>query len=107
MSSNNPRLRGGAPRRNSPYPLGQFPDQLLLELGRQFVHRLSVGHGDITGDDLDACIEYNVPELEGQVRRVWAYVEGQHDESDYFWALELKDGTFGMLRGGHDYTGWD
>ena len=53
MSSNprEPRLRGSASRRNSPYPLGQCPDEVLNALGRQLVHRLAVGHGDITGDD--------------------------------------------------------
>ena len=51
MSSNNPRLRGGASRRNEPYPLGQFPDTILFSIARQLVHRLAVGHSDITGDD--------------------------------------------------------
>jgi hypothetical protein len=31
--------------------LGQFPDAVLLEIGKQLVHRLAVGHADITGDD--------------------------------------------------------
>ena len=48
---NDPRLRGGARRRRGPYPLGQIPDEVLIGLGRQLVHRLAVGHGDITGDD--------------------------------------------------------
>lgn len=51
MSSNNPRLRGGAQRRSGPYLIGQIPDAILLRIGRQLVHRLAVGHGDITGDD--------------------------------------------------------
>ena len=51
MSSNEPRLRGGARRRSGPYPLGQIPDAVLLRLGRQLVHRLAVGQGDISGDD--------------------------------------------------------
>ncbi|MDO8751921.1 MAG: hypothetical protein Q7K03_12390 [Dehalococcoidia bacterium] len=38
-------------RRSGPYPLGQFPDSVLFELGRQIVHRLAIGHGDLTGDD--------------------------------------------------------
>ena len=48
---NEPRLRGsdGIPR--GPYPLGQIPDAVLIGIGRQVVHRLAVGHGDITGDD--------------------------------------------------------
>jgi len=44
-------LRGGAGRRNEPYPLGQFPDSLLFEIAKQIVHRLAIGHSDITGDD--------------------------------------------------------
>lgn len=51
MSSDDPRLRGGARRRNEPYPLGQFPDTLLYEIGKQIVHRLAIGHSDVTGDD--------------------------------------------------------
>lgn len=46
-----PRLRGGAPPPNQPYPLGQIPDDVLVSIGKQIVHRLAVGLGDITGDD--------------------------------------------------------
>ena len=51
MSSDEPRLRGQAGRRRGPYPLGQVPDAVLMGIGRQLVHRLAIGHGDITGDD--------------------------------------------------------
>ena len=51
MSSDDPRLRGAARRRSGPYPLGQFPDKLLYDIARQIVHRLAIGHSDITGDD--------------------------------------------------------
>jgi hypothetical protein len=51
MSLDNPRLRGSGLRRRGPYPLGQIPDKVLLEIGKQVVHRLAVGLGDITGDD--------------------------------------------------------
>lgn len=34
-----------------PYPLGQVPDEVLHSVGKQIVHRLAVGHGDIIGDD--------------------------------------------------------
>lgn len=46
-----PRLRDsdGPPR--GPYPLGQIPDSVLIEVGKQVVHRLAVGHSDIDGDD--------------------------------------------------------
>ena len=45
-----PRLRGGFQPRG-PYPLGQIPDSVLVEIGKQVVHRLAIGLGDITGDD--------------------------------------------------------
>ena len=48
---NEPRLRGGGPLSRGPYPLGQIPDSVLVETGKQIVHRLTVGLGDITGDD--------------------------------------------------------
>lgn len=51
MSTNEPTLRGGPRRRSGPYPLGQIPDAVLSSLGRQFVYRLAVGHGDLKGDD--------------------------------------------------------
>lgn len=51
MSLDSPRLRGNSPRRKGPYPLGQIPDTVVTEIGKQIVHRLAVGIGDITGDD--------------------------------------------------------
>ena len=47
------KLRGQLARRkdSGPYPLGEFPDSVAVEIGRHIVHRLAVGHGDITGDD--------------------------------------------------------
>ena len=33
------------------YPLGRIPDRVLRELGKQIVHRLGIGHGDISGED--------------------------------------------------------
>lgn len=51
MSSKKPRLRGKARARKSLYPLGEFPDDIVIGIARQVVHRLAVGHADITGDD--------------------------------------------------------
>ena len=51
MSFKHPRLRGSAPRRTGPYPFGQIPDRVIRAIGRQIVHRLAVGQGDISGDD--------------------------------------------------------
>ena len=44
-------MRGNANRRTGPYPLGQIPDRVIREIGRQLVHRIAIGHADITGDD--------------------------------------------------------
>lgn len=44
-------MRGSARSRNSPYPLGEFPNDVVVGVARQIVHRLAVGHADITGDD--------------------------------------------------------
>jgi len=51
MPSKPPRLRGNAKARNSRYPLGEFPDDIVIGIGRLIVYRLAVGHADITGDD--------------------------------------------------------
>ena len=45
------RLRGHARRRSGPHPLGGLPHSLAIEIGKRIVHRLAVGHADITGDD--------------------------------------------------------
>lgn len=51
MSSKRPRVRGRAKAHRGPYPFGQFPDDVIVAIGRQIVHRLAIGHADITGDD--------------------------------------------------------
>ena len=51
MPSEPPRLRGRARARNQFYPLGEFPDDVVINIARQIVHRLAVGQADITGDD--------------------------------------------------------
>lgn len=45
------RLRGRARRRNEPYPLGELPPELAISIGRDIVHRISVGFANISGDD--------------------------------------------------------
>lgn len=58
--------------------------------------------------ELEACLEYTQKDITcEQVETVFAFVPGEHDSTDYFWILGLKDGTIGLLRGGCDYTGWD
>ena len=49
--SNEPKLKGKAQRRSGPHPLGELPPSLAVEIGKRIVHRLAVGHADITGDD--------------------------------------------------------
>lgn len=46
-----PKLKGSAKRRESPYPLGEIPRQVVLTIGKQIVHRIAVGFKDIPGDD--------------------------------------------------------
>lgn len=46
-----PILRGTQKRRSSIYPLGEIPHSIIVEIGKQIVHRLAVGQVDITGDD--------------------------------------------------------
>ena len=51
MPTDDPRLRGSRARLHGPWPLGAFPENVIVGVGRQFVHRLAIGHSDITGDD--------------------------------------------------------
>jgi len=51
MPTNDPRLRGRQSGFAGPWPLGQIPDYVIHAIGRQIVHRMAVGHSDITGDD--------------------------------------------------------
>ena len=49
--SERPKLRGKSRARESLYPLGEFPDDVVIGIGRLIVHRLAIGVADITGDD--------------------------------------------------------
>lgn len=51
MSAETPRLRGNPRPYLGPWPIGNIPDKVIHKIGRQLVHRLAIGHGDITGDD--------------------------------------------------------
>ncbi len=46
-----PKLRGKARARESLYALGEFPDDVVIGIGRLIVHRLAIGVADLTGDD--------------------------------------------------------
>ena len=45
------KLRGDSPRQSGPYSLGEIPRKVAVRIGRSIVHRIAVGHADITGDD--------------------------------------------------------
>jgi hypothetical protein len=51
MPEDKPRLRGQRPSGNAPHELGAFSESTIEAVARQIVHRLAVGHADITGDD--------------------------------------------------------
>jgi hypothetical protein len=46
-----PKLKGKQKQRNAPYPLGQIPHSIVVEIGKRIVHRLVVGQANIIGDD--------------------------------------------------------
>lgn len=45
------RLRGQRERRNCPHGLGELSHELAIEIGKRIIHRLAIGHSNITGDD--------------------------------------------------------
>lgn len=51
MPNDKPKLRGNRKSRSSPHDLGEFDVNTIEAIARQIVHRLAVGHADITGDD--------------------------------------------------------
>lgn len=59
--------------------------------------------------DLSACLEYNPqPGVhEDNIVRVLAVWEGENDEDDWRWVVDLDNGKFAFIQGGCDYTGWD
>ena len=59
--------------------------------------------------DLEACLENNPQEgfTVDDIKKVLAVFEGENDDKDWRWVLELNSGKFVFLQGGCDYTGWD
>lgn len=51
MLMTNTRLRGNKARIQNAWPLGSFPKDVIVGIGKRLVHRMVVGHSDITGDD--------------------------------------------------------
>lgn len=67
--------------------------------------------------DLEGCISYNTfPFTLDDIEKVLAVVEGENDEKDWNWVIQLKDTCviamerneyYAFIMGGCDYTGWD
>lgn len=58
--------------------------------------------------NLKAALEYNSPGIDFvDISEVLAVVEGERDDSSWYWVLRLHDGSVGLLQGWCDYTGWD
>jgi hypothetical protein len=59
------RLRGNKPRLLRPWELGAVPSHVISRLGRLLVHRIAVGHSDVTGDDFATMLSFA---MEGEHR---------------------------------------
>ena len=58
--------------------------------------------------DLAYAAEYNPQEFElGDIVHLCAAVAGMNDELDWYWVALLQDGSYRLIWGGCDYTGWD
>lgn len=59
--------------------------------------------------NLTGCLCYNPQHGYGweDIKTVLAQHEGQNDEENWHWILELNSGEYVYLEGGCDYTGWD
>jgi hypothetical protein len=49
----------------------------------------------------------NEPFARSDVARIVAISDGEKDERNWIGVFALKDGRFGFVRAGCDYTGWD
>lgn len=60
------------------------------------------------GDDIRyAFNENSLSEKLDLIDVIVAEVCGENDEYEWYWILQMKDGTFSWAKGGCDYTGWD
>lgn len=59
--------------------------------------------------DLESCLEYNPQKgyTVDDIEIVLAVWEGANEGDDWRWILQLKNGSYVLLEGGCDYTGWD
>jgi hypothetical protein len=58
--------------------------------------------------DLDACLDNNdIGISPSDITAILAVWEGENDEDDWRWIVQLTDGQFALIQGWCDYTGWD
>jgi len=79
MVADNPRLRGSGGYYSGPWPIGEIPDRVLITIGKQIVHRLAIGHADITGDDFGTIFA--------------SAIDGEHRQSPLGIADVVANGT--------------
>ena len=55
------------------------------------------------------CLEYNAQKdfIILDIKKVLAVKEGERDQEDWHWILQLNNEKFVYLNGGCDYSGWD
>jgi hypothetical protein len=58
--------------------------------------------------ELQICLAYNPQKFAFEDIDVQlAVVPGEADGPDWHWIVRLTDGSFALIEGGCDYTGWD
>lgn len=59
------------------------------------------------GDDIRSAFNNNGLNTElGFIDVIVAEVCGENDGFDWYWILQMRDGSFAWAKGGCDYTGW-
>jgi hypothetical protein len=62
----------------------------------------------LEGYDWEEAFRYAAPHFTlADVADVIAAVEGENDGADWVAVVRLRDGRFGYVTAGCDYTGWD
>ena len=58
--------------------------------------------------DFAYCVQYtDHPDLSSGIKFLKCLQVGERDEGDWIWQVELGDGTWYVVTGWCDYTGWD
>jgi hypothetical protein len=88
---------------------GPMPDSFPFgqrDYGRDIAHR----QGPVPPDDCEfwsGCYHNSKGNLYTAAKRLaFSWTDGI-DEPSFAWIVELHDGRFACVEGGHDYTGWD